>query len=154
MEQSQPDVSATQSGAGVLATRATVVARMPDRPGPLTLFARALQRRCPNCGARGLFASWFRMRPNCPVCGIATERGEDGYVVGAYMFNIVAAELSFAGAAVAVVLMTWPNPPWNLLLYVGEALMIGLPFLFYPFSKTVFLALDLIFRPEAADHSH
>ena len=114
----------------------------------LALFTRAIRLRCPNCGARGLFSSWFRMLPNCPVCGIATERGEDGYVVGAYMFNIMAAELFWVGLAVVVVLLTWPEPPWNLLLVGGGILMIGLPFLFYPFSKTIFLAFDLLFRPE------
>jgi hypothetical protein len=29
------------------------------------------------------------------------------------------------------------------------AIMIGAPFLLYPFSKTIFLAFDLIFRPPA-----
>jgi hypothetical protein len=90
------------------------------------------------------------MRPHCPVCQIQTERGEEGYVVGAYMFNIMAAELFWAGLALVLVLVTWPEPPWNLLLVGGGALMIGLPFLFYPFSKTVFLAFDLLFRPEPA----
>jgi hypothetical protein len=33
------------------------------------------------------------------------------------------------------------------LLYGGIALMIILPVLFYPFSKTLFLAFDLVFRP-------
>ncbi len=31
----------------------------------------------------------------CPQCGLLFERGEQGYVVGAYMFNIAAAELVF-----------------------------------------------------------
>ena len=30
------------------------------------------------------------------VCGFRFERGEEGYQVGAYMFNIIAAELLFA----------------------------------------------------------
>jgi hypothetical protein len=29
--------------------------------------------------------------------------------------------------------------------------MIGAPFIFYPFSKTLFLAFDLIFRPPASE---
>ena len=81
------------------------------------------------------------------MCGLATERGEDGYVVGAYMFNIVAAELLWVVGFLGVVLWTWPNPPWDALLYGGGALMLALPFLCYPFSKTVFLAFDLVFRP-------
>jgi hypothetical protein len=42
---------------------------------------------------------------------------------------------------------TWPCPPWNLLLYGGMVLMIVVPVVFYPFSKTIFLAFDLVFRP-------
>jgi hypothetical protein len=64
------------------------------------------------------------------------------------MFNIVAAELVWAMLISAVTLATWPNPPWNLLLYGGGLLMLVLPLLFYPFSKTIFLAFDLLFRPE------
>jgi hypothetical protein len=63
------------------------------------------------------------------------------------MFNIVAAELIFAAVFLLVLLLTWPNPPWNILLYGGMAMMVIAPFLFFPFSKTIFLAFDLIFRP-------
>jgi len=68
-------------------------------------------------------------------------------VVGAYMFNIVASELMGVAMVAAVVVLTWPEPPWSLLLYVSGAMMLSLPFLFYPFSKTLFLAFDLCFRP-------
>lgn len=63
------------------------------------------------------------------------------------MFNIMAAELLWAGICLGVVVATWPAPPWDLLLYGGGALMLVLPLLCYPFSKTVFLAFDLLFRP-------
>lgn len=108
---------------------------------------RAARRRCPNCGSAGIFDSWFRMKPACPTCGLVLERGEQGYLVGSYMFNIVAAELCFAAIFVAALLLTWPTPPWRLLQYGGAALMILAPIVFYPFSRTLFLAFDLIFRP-------
>jgi hypothetical protein len=63
------------------------------------------------------------------------------------MFNIVASELLWAAGFVAVVLWTWPTPPWSALTYGGGALMLLLPFICYPFSKTLFLAFDLVFRP-------
>jgi hypothetical protein len=78
------------------------------------------------------------------------ERGEEGYQVGAYMFNIVASELAFAILFLGILAATWPSPPWDLLLYGGAVLMVIAPFLFYPFSKTLFLAFDLIFRPASA----
>ena len=116
-------------------------------PRILALFGRALLRRCPNCGGGPIFDGWFRMRVHCPRCGLELQRGEEGYQVGAYMFNIIAAELIFAALFVGVLVATWPDPPWNFLLYGGMALMIVVPVVFYPFSKTIFLAFDLIFRP-------
>jgi hypothetical protein len=91
------------------------------------------------------------MRERCPVCGLKLERGEEGYQVGSYMFNIVAAELVFAAVFVGAVVLTWPSPPWNLLEYGGIALMVIAPFVFFPFSKTLFLAFDLVFRPAARE---
>lgn len=85
------------------------------------------------------------------MCGLRLERGEAGYQVGAYMFNIVAAELIFAAIFLGVLVYTWPTAPWDELLYGGVALMIAAPFIFYPFSKTLFLAFDLIFRPPTTD---
>lgn len=67
------------------------------------------------------------------------------------MFNIVASELLFAVVFLAVLLFTWPSPPWRLLEYGGIGLMIVAPFVFYPFTQTLFLAFDLIFRPAAPE---
>jgi uncharacterized protein (DUF983 family) len=113
----------------------------------LLLFWRAIRLRCPNCGGGPIFRSWFRMRPYCPACGLPLERGDQGYQVGSYMFNIVASELLFVLVFLGVVLVTWPSPPWQLLQYGGIILMILAPVLFFPFSKTLFLAFDLLFRP-------
>jgi uncharacterized protein (DUF983 family) len=117
----------------------------------LRLFSRALRLRCPNCGQGRLFTSWLRMRERCPVCGLKLERGEEGYQVGSYMFNIVAAELVFAALFLGAVVLTWPTPPWKVLEYGGIALMVVAPFVFFPFSKTLFLAFDLLFRPAGSD---
>jgi hypothetical protein len=91
------------------------------------------------------------MRSHCPRCGLPLERGEQGYQVGSYMFAIIAAELIFAAVFLTVLLLTWPTPPWDILLYGGMALMLVVPFLFFPFSKTLFLAFDLTFRPVGPD---
>jgi uncharacterized protein (DUF983 family) len=87
------------------------------------------------------------MRSRCPECGLVTERREEGYQVGAYMFNIVASELIFAAIFLGVLWFTWPAPPWLFLQIGGVIVMILAPFLFYPFSKALFLAFDLAFRP-------
>jgi uncharacterized protein (DUF983 family) len=113
------------------------------------MLARALVVSCPRCGARGLFRSWFRLKPHCPGCGLPLERGEQhDYWIGGMMFNIVLAE----GLAVLVVggtiLSAWPDVPWTLVRYGSIVLMLAAPFLLYPMSRLVWLAFDLIFRPE------
>jgi hypothetical protein len=91
------------------------------------------------------------MVEECPRCGLSLERREHGYVVGAYMFNIIAAELIFAALFIGIMVALWPDPPWGLLSWGGAALMIILPIVFYPFSKTLFLAFDLVFRPDLGE---
>jgi len=111
------------------------------------MASRALRKRCPYCGGRGLYQGWFRAVPNCPTCGLRLERGEEGYVVGSYMFNLVGAELVFMSLFVLALLLTWPAPPWEVLWWAGGLFMISAPVIFYPFAKLLFLAFDLSFRP-------
>lgn len=120
-------------------------------PRALRLTLRAARLHCPNCGAGGIFTTWFRMRGACPACALDFERREQGYIVGAYMLNIIAAELIWLAGFLGVLVATWPDPPWDLLRYGGAAMMALLPFLTYPFSKTFFLAMDLAFRPAGAE---
>jgi uncharacterized protein (DUF983 family) len=121
----------------------------PDisRQSPWRLLGRALLLLCPNCGHRGLFTGFFEMKERCPNCGILLERGESDYFIGAYTLNLVAVEILLAGTFLIVVTVTWPNPPWDLLQYGGVVLSILGAVLCYPFAKTTWLAVDLIFRP-------
>jgi uncharacterized protein (DUF983 family) len=112
----------------------------------LQIVGRAARRRCPNCGGAGIFATWLRMVKRCPRCGLTLER-EQGYRVGAYMLNIVVAELVFVAILLGVLAVTWPEPPWRWLTYGSAAAMIALPIGFYPFAQTLFLGIDLLVHP-------
>jgi hypothetical protein len=63
------------------------------------------------------------------------------------LLNLIAAELVFAAALVAVLLVTWPAPPWDAMLYAGIPLMALMPIVFFPFSRTLWIACDLAIRP-------
>jgi uncharacterized protein (DUF983 family) len=115
------------------------------RAGPA--FLRALRLRCPHCGGGPIFVTWSHLVPNCPVCGLGLERGEQGYWLGAYFFNLLAVETVFSIWVVGFLLLTWPNTPWKLFQITTTALMLGVPFAFFPYSKTLFLAFDLLVRP-------
>lgn len=77
----------------------------------------------------------------------AADRGETDYFLGAIVFNMAFAEGLFALGLLAVLLCTWPHPPWDAVYYGGIAGMIVAPVFFYPFSKLCWLAFDLAFRP-------
>lgn len=91
------------------------------------------------------------MLPNCPVCGFRFERGERGYWLGAYFFNLMVMETGFLVWVVSALVWTWPSPPWAWLQWESAALMLAVPVLFFPFSKTLFLAFDLWIRPASAE---
>ncbi len=112
----------------------------------LTILVRGLLRRCPNCGERHIFRGWFAMKPRCPRCGLFFER-EEGYWTGAIAINTVATEMVFAVVVGALVIATWPTVPMVPVLAVAIAINGILPFVFYPFSKTLWLASDLARPP-------
>lgn len=115
------------------------------------LFGRALRLRCPWCGGGPVLSSWFRLRPRCPRCGLRTERGEEDFFLGGMVFNIALSEGLLAILLVGLVVALWPDVPWTLLHVGGVALMILAPIAFYPFSKMLWLALELLFRPLTED---
>ena len=112
-----------------------------------SLVGRALRWRCPNCGGRPVRASWMRRLPGCPVCGLRLDRGEHDYFIGAYLLNLVVAEMILGFGLLVVLLASWPDPPWDAIQYGGVALMLIMPLVTYPFTELLWLAFDLAFRP-------
>lgn len=98
-------------------------------------------RRCPRCGSGHLFHRWFTIADDCPRCGLHFER-EPGYWAGALAVNIVVAGGTFAVFFVVALALTIPDVPVGPLLAVLVPLMIVLPIAYYPFSKTVWMAID------------
>jgi uncharacterized protein (DUF983 family) len=117
-------------------------------PRALVLFARAFTLRCPNCGSKEIFGRRFAIRKECPACGLQVER-EEGNFTGSLTINLVVTQTAWVLFLVGTLLLTWPNPPWAVLQWGSVAVMVLTPIVFYPFSKTTWLALDLLFRPMA-----
>jgi uncharacterized protein (DUF983 family) len=117
------------------------------------MFARAIMVRCPRCGGRGLFVSWFKLRERCPKCALPLERGEaHDYWIGGMMFNLVLAELVAVVLVGGAILLTWPEVPWREVKIGAIALMLASPFLLFPISRLMWLAFDLLFRPKHESH--
>ncbi len=121
-------------------------------PTPTRRIARALALHCPECGSGGLFRQWLRLQPRCPRCALKTDRGNKDHFVGAYLVNLILAELLFAFGFGAWLLAVWPDVPWGRIEVVAVIAMLLSPLVTYPFTRTVWLAADLIFDPpKAAD---
>ena len=110
------------------------------------MFRRGLTKRCANCGARGLFDGWFSMKPRCPSCGYRLER-QEGLAVGAMGINIIVTEGLFGIFLITALLLTVPDVPVVPLLLVGLSMNLVIPIVFYPFSKTIWAAAELMMRP-------
>lgn len=116
---------------------------------------RGLARRCPRCGAGGIWDSFFRMKHACPTCGQVLERGESSdFWIGAYLVNLVVAELAAVILAALMWFTMWGRVTFNVLWAASVLLAIVMPILFYPFARDLWLAWDLHFRPtEVGDRS-
>jgi hypothetical protein len=87
---------------------------------------------------------WLRIADDCPRCGISLVRGNR---VGAYILNLGVAEALTAGLIILVVVRSWPAPPWDILTWAAPLLAITAPLFFYPWSRLLFVAIDLAMHP-------
>jgi Uncharacterized protein conserved in bacteria len=108
---------------------------------------RAMTLRCPHCGSGRILANWFHMKERCPRCGLHLHREETDYFLGAYMVALFIMEGFFAVGFVVVLVITWPKPPWDAIQYGGALVMLIGVLAAYPFANTLWLAIDLVFRP-------
>lgn len=113
------------------------------------MLGRGLLKRCPLCGTGHLFDGWFTMRDHCPGCGHRFERDPD-FFFGAYVINLAITEgLLLLFAIVPLIALLASNRDVNIVpvLVVGLAAAVAAPIAFYPFSRTIWAAIDLILRP-------
>jgi len=107
---------------------------------------RGCARRCPVCGQGHLFRRWFSMLPACPGCGLVFRRAP-GHWLGSWFLNVLLVQAVLVVGISLLVAATWPaRLSWPGLTLI-VAMAIGIPLAFFPFSRTLWTALDLIMRP-------
>jgi hypothetical protein len=88
------------------------------------------------------------MKHACPTCGQVLERGEsEDFWVGAYLINLVVAELMAVLIAAIVWFAASSTLSFNVLWGMSMVLAVVMPVIFYPFARDLWLAWDLHFRP-------
>ncbi len=120
------------------------------RPKPEwpTLLWRGLAKHCPRCGGGHVYRNWFKMKERCPTCGYLFER-EPGFFVGAYLINFTIVEGFLFVMLMGFIAWKDQNPDAGMTLAIVIGLFIGLvgPVIFYPYSRTIWSALDLLMTP-------
>ncbi len=113
------------------------------------MLGRALMKRCALCGAGRLFTGWFRMKERCPGCGYVFER-EEGFFLGAYVINLAVAQgMVILLAVVPLIVRLAGDPNASIAPFVvgGVIGAVAAPMIFYPWSKAIWTAFDLMLRP-------
>lgn len=113
---------------------------------PSTMMLRGLVHRCPACGGKHLFRHWFRMEKRCPTCTLLFERVE-GHWIGSIGLNTTVVFGVMLIVLLGGSLAFYPNPPYGVLLISEISLAILGPMLFFPSSRTMWTAMDLLMRP-------
>ena len=131
----------------------------PEHPPVARTLLRGLVRHCPHCGSGHLFERWLSMRERCPRCGMRFER-QEGFMLGSMTINTIVTFLSLAAAVAVAMAVTWPEVPVGPVIGIGAATAIVVPLAFWPFSATIWAAVELAMRPlepdelaDAADHA-
>lgn len=105
---------------------------------------RALRLRCTRCGGRGILRDWFHLRERCPTCGWEFEREED-FFYSAYFLNLclVLSVLFIVCMTFLLVKSAWPSASYIPALVVALLVAMMVPVTAYPFSKTLWLAIEM-----------
>jgi uncharacterized protein (DUF983 family) len=121
----------------------TPVGSLVPVASPGRMLVRGAMKRCARCGSGRLFRRWTQMVPDCPRCGYHFER-EEGFFLGALIVNIALTE----GLIILIIAIgfgvTLPDPPLVTLATIAAVGAVAMPLLAYPFTKTLWTAIDII----------
>jgi uncharacterized protein (DUF983 family) len=121
-------------------------------PSATRAFLRGATKRCPRCGAGGLFSSWFTIRERCPRCGLRLEREEGGFL-GAITLNYVATAVAWVALLVVWLIVDLPDLHVAALTIASIGVAVVVPLLFWPFSKTIWASVDYLIYRTSPDYA-
>ena len=90
------------------------------------------------------------MEDRCPRCNLRFERIY-GHLAGALGINTVASVIVVFMVGIAGFVLTFPELPLLPLVVTITSVAALFPIFFYPYSKTIWTAIDLRIRPPEAD---
>jgi uncharacterized protein (DUF983 family) len=119
----------------------------PSAGRAFAALSSLVRLRCPHCRRGKVLRRWIQVYERCPVCHFRYERSDENYFQGAMFINFMIGGVTFAASLLVVLLLSWPNVPWNALTFGAPVMMGALMILLYPISKVVWLTVDVMLRP-------
>ena len=119
----------------------------PSAGGALRALSGLLRLRCPHCRRGKVSRGWYGIHERCAVCNFRYERSDENYFQGAMFVNFMIGGFTFGASLLAVLVLSWPNVPWDALTYGAPIVMLLFMVLLYPVSRIVWLTVDVMFRP-------
>jgi len=118
----------------------------PNEPSAVRALVRGLAKRCPRCGERDLFVHWLKIRDLLPpVPAPPGTRG--GRLPRPMTINYSVTTLAWVAFLVIWLIVDLPGVRVVPLTFASVLLVGIFPLAFYPFSKTIWAAVDyLVFR--------
>lgn len=105
------------------------------------MLLRGLLKHCARCGSGHLFRRWVSIKPDCPGCGLHFER-EQGYWAGALAINFILTGGLYLITIGTILAITIPEVPVVPVLAIVIPIGVLGPIIAYPFSKTIWIAVD------------
>lgn len=90
------------------------------------------------------------MVPFCPRCGLRFNR-LPGHWLGSWFLNVVLVQVVVVVILLVGMASTYPQTPMAAIGAIDLAAAVLVPLVFFPFSRTIWLAIDLAMRPLALD---
>jgi uncharacterized protein (DUF983 family) len=111
--------------------------------GAATVLLRGLRKRCPRCGRRRIFGSWFHLIERCPNCTLRFEREQGGFL-GAMTINFLVSIVMWVAMFVVVLFFTVPDVPVAPVMIASVVVLVAVPLWFYPRSKSIWAAIEFL----------
>jgi uncharacterized protein (DUF983 family) len=114
------------------------------------MLVRGFTRRCARCGSGHLFRNYLMMKFDCPQCHLHFER-EQGYFAGALAINFILTGGVFISVLLVALILTIPEVPVIPIVAIVVPIAAIMPIVFYPFSKTIWVAIDRGYLAKLSD---